>query len=77
MVWLEETANNTYWKAAESRRDDRTVVEWVNVEALRRLQSDHWSCVTRTQGIVGNVLEAEQKERWVRTQPRFLTDWPK
>ena len=70
-------ANNTDWKAVESRRDNRTVVEWVNVEALRRPHSDHWRCATRTQGILGNVLENEQKERWVgipyspRTQHTF------
>ena len=47
-------------------RDSRTVVEWVNVEALRRPHSDYCSCAIGTQGIVGNVLETEQKERWVR-----------
>ena len=28
MVWLEGRANKTDWKAVESRRDNRTVVEW-------------------------------------------------
>ena len=74
-VWPEARANNTDWKAVESRRDNTTVVEWV-VEALRRPQRKHWSCATGTHGIVG--LETEQKERWVgiphslRTQHVFL-----
>ena len=48
------------------------------MEALTRPHSDHWSCATGTQGIVGNVVETEPKERWVgiphspRTQHVFL-----
>ena len=78
MVWPEVRANNTDWKAVESRRENRTVVGWVNVEALRRPQCDHCSCANGTQGIVGNVLETAQMERRVgiqhspRTQHVFL-----